>query len=484
MAVVISLGAFLVATSAFYPLDSLSVFDAKRVLQLVLFVSVLIFACSWAPLRNATVTQLTRLSKSTVLILGLFFLIGILSSLRLDHPGYALIDVSMLFVMMLLIFVTAGSRELTGKIFDKIAVLSLIVLGFAVAFQELTGFISGWVLGIEFNYDLALVHFAHPRFYNQLQTWSMPLIAALPLFFPGKPGIKWMCITLLGLQWFLVISLSARGTFVSLLIAMTFIAFWLPRERKFWMKYQFMGILAGIFIYSGALFLNSFFIPQAQTGEFYAHSMGRSIAHTSGRSVLWRLSVEDAIDSPWLGAGPTQYACDGPGWLPAHPHSFPFRIVGEWGFIAVGLLFYLATAIGIKFLIAFKRQNKGCHGDSTKNHLYDCPLRALLATSVIAGSIHACLSGLLIMPASQVAMVMMIGWALGMTHNSGQIRTRSVVAGFLLVFGLLLNSAQLVFALKEIPQLPTRTGHTEGAGPLFPRFWWTGKTCDYLFADD
>ena len=43
LAVVIALGAYLVATSAFYPLDFLSVYDAKRVLQLILFVVVLIF---------------------------------------------------------------------------------------------------------------------------------------------------------------------------------------------------------------------------------------------------------------------------------------------------------------------------------------------------------------------------------------------------------------------------------------------------------
>ncbi|MGB7453395.1 MAG: hypothetical protein WBM36_14810, partial [Lysobacterales bacterium] len=110
LAVVVSLGLYLFITSAFFPLDFLSVFDAKRVLQLALFAAIMIFAISWAPLRTATISQLGRLSTFSRYALALFFFIGIVSSLRLDHPAYALIDVSMMFVMMILIAVTAASR--------------------------------------------------------------------------------------------------------------------------------------------------------------------------------------------------------------------------------------------------------------------------------------------------------------------------------------------------------------------------------------
>ncbi len=165
----------------------------------------------------------------------------------------------------------------------------LALMGLAVVIQELMGFIANWMLGSEFSYTQALVHFAHPRFYNQLQTWSIPVLAALPLLFPGKRWIKLGCIVLLGLQWFLVIAYAARGTAVSLLIAMVFIAFWCPRQRKIWLKYQFAGILAGVIIYFGILQLNGLLIPQSESGEFYAHSAGRPMLHTTGRSCLWRL---------------------------------------------------------------------------------------------------------------------------------------------------------------------------------------------------
>ena len=474
LTIVISLGLYLLLTSTLYPPIFLALFDGKRVVQLALFAALIIFTIAWTPLRLETISQLGRLSPFKRIMLILFFVIGILSSLQLVHPSYALVDVSMLYVIMMLITVTAASRELTGMIFDKWAVFLLAAMGLAVFIQELMGFIAGWVLGTEFNYSLALMHFAHPRFYNQLQTWCIPVLAALPLVFPGKRWIKIGCTALLGLQWFLVISVAARGTIVSLLIAMVFIAFWLPQQRKFWLKYQLAGLLVGMVIYSGILFLNGMLIPQSQSGEFYAHSVGRSLAHTSGRSLLWRLSVEDAVEHPLLGAGPTRYACESELMLPAHPHGFPFRILGEWGIIALLLVLILAVMIGLDFLKRLKHPNISSQADP--------PLKAMLSISLIAGVIHACVSGLLIMPASQVTLILIAGWNLSLLGNTQLPSKNPLSASSVLIAGMLFACANLVFAAREIPQLPDRTSYSEHYGPMMPRFWQDGRVCKYSYA--
>ncbi len=103
-------------------MDFLSVFDAKRVLQLALFAAYHDICSSLDSAANSNIAQLSRLSIFNRYALALFFLIGIVSSLRLEHPAYALVDVSMMFVMMILIAVTAASRELAGERFDKWAV--------------------------------------------------------------------------------------------------------------------------------------------------------------------------------------------------------------------------------------------------------------------------------------------------------------------------------------------------------------------------
>lgn len=469
LAVVALSGFYLLATSAFYPLDFLGVFDAKRVLQLALFTAILLFALAWAPLRMATVAQLSRLSKLNWYLLGLFFLIGLVSSLRLDHPAYALVDVSMMFVMMALIGVMAASRDLAGVSFDKWAAVLLGAVGFAVVVQEIMGFVAGWVFGMEFSYDQALIHFAHPRFYNHLQTWSISLLGALPLLFPGNRWVKFGSVMLIGLQWFLVIALAARGTAVSLLIAMIFVAFWLPRQRKFWMKFQLTGLLVGIVIYSGVIFLNDVFIPKSKSGDFLAYSAGRPMAHTSGRSIFWRLSLQDAVNHPLLGSGPTRFACDSKLILPAHAHSFPLGILGEWGMIAFVLFLIIAITLGVGFLKNIKWQNE--------NSLTDPPLKAMLASSLIAGAIHACLSGVTIMPASQAAMIIIGGWSLSISRTDQRKANFPDLANVMILTATLLATATLVFAATEITRPIEKGIHADAYHPRAPRFWQDGKAC-------
>jgi putative inorganic carbon (HCO3(-)) transporter len=374
----------------------------------------------------------------------------------------------------MLIAVTAASRELAGLQFDRWAVVLLAAMGFAVATEEFMGFLAGWVLGIEFDFNLALMHFAHPRFYNQLQTWSIPMLAALPLLFPGKRWIKPACVILLGLQWFLVLTVGARGTFVSLFVAMVFVGLWLPGQRRFWLRYQLVGLLAGIFIYSSILFLNSVLIPQAQIGDLYANSVGRSMMHTSGRNTIWRFSVKDAIEHPVLGSGPTQYACDTDGRLPAHPHSFPFRILGEWGIPAFLLVLTLAVSIGFGFLKLLKHSNTGSQSDP--------PLKSMLAISLISGVIHACVSGLLIMPASQVAMILIAGWTLSLSGNSQIQSKKPAVANILLASSLLCALVTIAFASREATQLEERTSYYVNSGRMAPRFWQHGRVCEYSYS--
>jgi len=473
LAVVFTLGFFLVVTSTFYPLWFLSVFDAKRILQLGAFVVLILFAVSWSPLRNSTIAQLGRIRRFDAVTLGLFFAIGLVSALQLLHPAYALVDVSMIFVMVLLVFITAASRNIAGIRFDRWGILLLAVMGAAVSLQEFMGIVVGWVTGAEFSYQQALVHFAHPRFYNHLQTWSIPVIAALPLLFPGGRGIRLVCIFLLGLQWFLVTLTGARGTTVGLVTAMVFVAFWLPGQRRFWLRYQVAGLLTALLIYAAVWSLNTLLIPQS--GGFYANSVGRPLVHTSGRSTMWRLSLQDAFNNPVTGAGPTRYACDDEKILFAHPHSFPFQVMGEWGFIAFFLLLMLASRVGVAFL---KRLRSMSETGQT-----DPPLRAMLATSLIAGVIHSCLSSVLLMPASQTAMILVAGWMLSLTRSSNIVPGKSFVRPLLLTVAVLFAGGQFVFAIQELPRLTERTVYAETGGPMAPRFWQDGKVCKYAYSN-
>ena len=111
------------------------------------------------------------------------------------------------------------------------------------------------------------------------------------------------------------------------------------------------------------------------------------------------------------------------------------------------------------------------------------PLRAMLATSLIAGAIHACLSGVLIMPASQVAMILIAGWTLSLTNPHVQAGGKFPGKPLILATGLLVAVAQLTFAAFEIPNLHERTAYADAYGAMVPRIWQEGRVCEYSYSD-
>lgn len=464
----ILIGAFLIVTSSFYPFSFLSPLDAKRISQLLLFVICLSFALFYRPLRQQTAAQLGRIPTTNQVALVLLFVIGIASSLRLHNPGYALADVSILFVMLVMVAVIAASRDISKVFFDKCLVILLSIMGFAVFVQEFMGYIVGWVSGAEFSFNHALVHFGHPRFYNHLQTFSIPIIAALPLFFPTRKSIKSISIALLGLQWFIVISTGARGTTASLLIAMVFIGLWLPLERKYWLRSQIIGVVVGIAIYFGIIMLNSTFIPDTKSGAFLSYSAERTMLHTSGRTKFWIASINDAINNPLLGSGPSSFGCIHP-HFPAHPHSFPFRILGEWGVIAAFLLLILAFSTGLKYIRNLKLD--------TSANSSDTPMKAILAISLIAGIVHSCLSGVMTMPAGQTAMILMGGWALSLTGDDHIQARKPGIFTSIIALGLVLSLALCFFAVKTLSKSLNKADTDIQQGVMKPRFWQEDLAC-------
>ena len=111
------------------------------------------------------------------------------------------------------------------------------------------------------------------------------------------------------------------------------------------------------------------------------------------------------------------------------------------------------------------------------------PLRAMLAISLIAGAIHACLSGVLIMPASQVAMILIAGWTMSLINTPEQAAGRLPGKTFILTTGLLVAVAQLTFAAFEIPNLHERTAYANAYGAMVPRIWQEGRVCEYSYGD-
>lgn len=513
------LGIYLLITSTTHLSDSLWQFDAKRMLQLYLLPALFLWVLLIPALRAAFILQAARIPRWMAIALTLMFTLGVISAWYNSESNmglaYSLADVALLFLLIVAALAIAACRSLSSEWFDRIVIVLVAMVGVTVGLQELIGVVAALSQGLEFHPRIALQYFSWPRFYNQVQAWSMPVIAALPLLFPGRPLAKLLCIAALALHWYVVIATGARGTTVGVVFAIIAGCMLFPAMRRSMILYQAGGLIAAILIYAAVVLghqsLTSDAVPEksadsapqqaasvAEAGETQEEQKARSIAlqkigdssgeflepvtgermlTSSGRTALWRESWHDTETHPWLGIGPMNYACKGPTLRAAHPHSFPLQFLGEWGIPA----FLLLVLAGGFMVIALWRALRSPANTSDKRNI-----AAYLATGVLAAAILSLLDGVLIMPASQVTGILICGWLLGSLAVSPPVVGTVVgsrplfpglLAKVLLAVALIVSLVFLWFAQTEINQHEQALEQTHMMDRLIPRLWQNGKVC-------
>ncbi len=505
VAVAVLLGGYLLVTSTVTLSASLWTYDVKRILELCLLPLIFAVVLLNGPLRGGFQDQFRRIPHGLVAALGLLLGLGVLSSVYNSNSTMSLLysraEGSLLTVLTLAVLCVAVCRQAAGAVFDQAAILLLALVAVAVGLQELMGVLAAWNSGMEFHPRIALLHFSWPRFYNQVQSWSIPVIAALPLVFPGKPLARLLCIVALALEWYVVVATGGRGSMVGVGGALLAAVVLLPAIRKPLVRYQLAGLLAAALLYAlvvagqqnvshdtfdASAPVNRSAPPAAEpgkaahdaaampaivgsSGHFLEPVTGPRIWTSSGRLAMWRGALREAQAHPLLGIGPMNYACTGPIYRAAHPHNFPLQLMVEWGIPAFLLLLLVAGIALLKLLHGLRKP--------AKEDLPVVPLAGYLALALLAASIHACLSGVLVMPASQVAGVLVGGWLLGMLPAPASIRPAKVLASLLLLSGLALSVALLAFARQEIAVSALRLEQTPLMDRGIPRLWQNGKVC-------
>ncbi len=469
-------GLWLLWTSLAEPFPDLGTWNGKRLLQLWLLLSLALVPLLILSARISIDQALARLGWRASLGFLTVLLLGLISSLRLDHPGYPLADVAMLFLLGLGCLSMAISRMRQGPRFERVALGLLALTGIGVYFFELVAVAAYMSAGSQYSYLESLIRFGHPRLYNHVQTWTLPILALLPVIFPGRRSLRWLTPVLIGMQWQIIITTGARGSILSLVTAMVIVAVLAPRARAGWLKPQLIGLLVGLLLY-GAM-AGFFKTAQPEQSDFVGSSVGRPLATTSGRTYLWELAIEDAMAHPLLGAGPAMYACDSPYPVASSPHSFPLQIVAEWGIPAFLLLGTIVVLLMLGLLKRLRAMDDATPGG--ENLTVAC-----LSISILAACIHACVSGIPIAPPSQVAGMLILGWYWGLPGLHGRQGPRAVkpagIATAVFLAGLLASSGLLGFAYSELKAIQYRTAYAIDYGVAAPRFWWDGRACLYRY---
>ena len=466
------LGFFLVGTTGFDLLPNLGVFNGKRIVELVILLLIPLAALASRTGRDAFESQLATIPTWLWVGLAAVFAIGIVSALRFDPPAYGLLEMALPAMLIIALIATAASRRMTGESFDRLGILIIVAMTIMVVVTEAMGMAVAWAQGLEFSSKRMLIRFSTPRFYNQLQTYCIPLAITLPFIFHTRNFLKPAAVALLGCLWCLVFISGGRGTIVAVLSAMAVTALVFPAVRRAWLGWHGLGVILGMLLFIGVNEIQS--VDDTGDNRLLKESVGRPLLSSSGRNDMWARSVEQARHSPILGSGPGRFSCGTPLTLPSHPHNFLMRILSEMGWIAFFGVIVICNWLGWRL---FHQSRKRMADDDPQP-----VLTAMLFCSVLAGAIHAFVSGVLIMPAGQVMTILVCAWCMGRFSVPETARGKSPsTAVAVLVAGLLLAGTVTAFSISEVGQMNERTRDLRKTTYYMPRYWHYGRSCNYTY---
>lgn len=474
------LGTILLLTSTLHLSEEIWPYDVKRLLQLLVLVIILSTALLHRELRQAFCAQVGAVPVWIRGCLGVIFSLGVLSALvnakSALHLMNSLSEVALMFLLVAAVLVIAALRRLAGELLEQVSLGLLALTAMAVGLQEVMGVFAAKLAGLPFRFEVALLHYSFPRFYNQVQSWIIPAMAALPLLFVSHRLARALAWVALSLSWFVVFLTAARGTTVGLLGAFTLGLCFLPAIRKRLLITQGSCLLAGLGLYlllffspiAGSVGESSSIDGAGDIGTVYQQKLGRPVNTSSGRlEWLWPNALEDIKAHPLIGKGPMNYACtEFRGF--GHPHNFLLQVAAEWGLPVV--LLVCAVVAGL-----ITRAFAQCRGRKDG-------VAAFLLLGVVAASIHALFSGVMTMPASQVAGLLVGGLLIGRLsepENSVERRLPLVV----LFAAAELALAVLLLGLFEVRTMTVRSEQLSPGESLHPRMWQDSRVCSLYVPD-
>lgn len=398
------------------------------------------------------------IGQTRALLLG-FFALGLASALSAHSQRHALFEWSSLLLLVATVLIIG--QELARDCRRLPCVLQWV--GIACALYSLRLLILYAVAlsaGFQPDFSVLTAGFSSPRFLNHTQTALLPLLVLLCVHAPRAGAWRKGWFILAAFWWALLFMTEARASLLGLAVGCA-AAFALRRShaRRF-LTMMAWTAMAGVVLY-GLIYILLPLLVGLQPISTPWRVVARTVANpASDRMLLWKLAVELIAGHPWLGVGPQHFAHDGARlYAGAHPHSWILQIALEWGIPA------LLCALGAIVFAARTLVRGGARIADTD--LANQDVLAALQVACAAIFLDGLLSGVIVMPQSQLAIVLVLGIACAWVRMHGEpprqaeavvsVASRAVLGG-LVAAGL----CALIWSVA-----PDLARHARGA-PLTP----------------
>lgn len=450
----------LVATGLDWNLD-LAWYDQHRIEQIGLLSAMALGALTlW---RQDLARSLVSLPRWVRWTFAWAFGLGLLSAVIATYPRFAVLEWATLLLLLGLALLL-GEQARRGMIrFDIWAIRLVVSLAVVIALKLMTGYLAAIVsIGHLDTIMLFEGTFSNRRFFGQVASMAVPLLA-YPLLKSGAPRLqRWGLYALLSIWWMLVIVSGTRGTWVALGVASVTLALVAWHAGHRWLRIQVLTAMAGALLF-GVMFV---WVPLWFGQGASVENRLSNLATLSGRDELWRLAWMQIAAHPWLGIGPMHFATIR-NEFGAHPHNALLQLAAEWGIPAtLGLV--LPAASGLIVLLAGLRRPTISH-----NLLLVC-----LTASLLAAGVQSMVDGVIVIPYTQVWLALIAGWALGVylrdtaqvAHVSRLIRLGMPALSLLSLVALLNGVYPEIFNRAEA----TKAFVDAGNQLVPPRYWAVG----------
>jgi hypothetical protein len=342
--------------------------------------------------------------------LALFFAYGAASATMAYSPAYAGVEVALFVLLLASALAIAGQLQRGGIPLMRMALQVLGCAGVLHGVRIVVNYGASFALGTHLEPLDFAPGFSNIRFFNHTQTVLLPLLILLCCLTPRASRLRYLWLALVSLWWLSIFATSGRGSLVGLAAGTVFAAIVLRRSAAAFLKTFALTFAGGIAMYVVFLVIVPVLAGDGSFGAFDA-TLERSRSDPSSmRLFIWKNAFELIRQHPWFGVGPMHFAHDAVRfrWA-AHPHDWVLQIAVEWGLPAL-LLLGFALCHGMRALVRSRAAIASIeHGD------------AVLSALLVGGAavlVDGLVSGLIVMPQSQLAIALYLGCAIAWVRMS------------------------------------------------------------------
>lgn len=415
-------------------------------------------------------------NKNLLFYVLIFFLLGAFSSILAYSPRHAFFEWSTFLMLFLTAWLIACEVE---RVNGGLKII-FIGCGFICAlylFHSALVYLFFLILHTEPTPVDLIFGFDNYRFFNHTQTVNLSFLGLLVASSKHRSKQYWFWLVVASVWWMLLFVSGGRGTFIGVLVGVLISLLFRHARAFYWCTVMLLTCLCGFVLYLLCCVLIPEWLGLPPLG-LSSHVLERTIADpVSGRNRLWKFASGMILEHPWLGDGPLHFAHYASTMQAgAHPHNWMLQIGAEWGMPA---LFCLIAAI----LISYRQLL--CLGRIIE--VTDSENQTLLCTWLTIGAailIDGMVSGLLVMPTSQLWIALYLGcawgWVVKMSKENKILSALPINYRNFMILGLVLSLLLLWQGL--FPEIRDLKSYEEMAKKssvytsrvFWPRIWRAG----------